>query len=109
MNADLFAIDLSFDTTTLIAILLMGAVTYFTRVGGFLIMRWIPEGGFVSRWLNAIPGAVLVAILAPIVWHMGWLERSGLVVTLILSALGSNALIAVLGGTASVAVARLLL
>ncbi|UUX48752.1 AzlD domain-containing protein [Nisaea acidiphila] len=108
MTADLFALDMSFDTTALVAILLMGAVTYFTRLGGFLMMRWIPEGGFVSRWLQAIPGAVLVAILAPTVWNIGWLERAGLVVTLGLSALGSNALVAVLCGTAAVAVGRAL-
>lgn len=108
MTADIFSLDMSFDTTALIAILLMGAVTYFTRLGGFLMMRWIPEGGFVSRWLQAIPGAVLVAILAPTVWNIGWMERAGLLVTLALSALGANSLAAVLVGTATVAAGRAL-
>ncbi|MBO6561817.1 MAG: AzlD domain-containing protein [Nisaea sp.] len=109
MTADFLALDMSFDTTALIAILLMGAVTYFTRLGGFLMMRWIPEGGFVSRWLSAIPGAVLVAILAPTVWNIGWMERAGLLVTLALSAIGANSLVAVVLGTAAVAAGRALL
>jgi uncharacterized membrane protein len=108
VSADLLALDMSFDPTALIAILLMGAVTYFTRIGGFVMMRWVPEGGFVARWLKAIPGAILVAILAPTVWNVGWMERAGLVVTLGLSALGANALVSVLVGTAAVAAGRAL-
>ena len=109
MNADSIAPYLAFDWTAMIAILLMGAVTYFTRIGGFLMMRWVPEGGFVSRWLAAIPGAVLVAILAPTVWHAGWLERAALVAVAALSLLGANPLVAVAVGTGTVAAGRALL
>ncbi|WP_339855210.1 AzlD domain-containing protein [uncultured Nisaea sp.] len=106
MNAELLAPYLAFDWTAMVAILLMGLVTYFTRIGGFLMMRWVPEGGFVSRWLAAIPGAVLVAILAPTIWHTGWLERAALLIVAALSLIGANPLVAVAVGTATVAAGR---
>ena len=109
MNADFPTHYLAFDWTAMAAILLMGLVTYFTRIGGFLMMRRAPEGGFFSRWLAAIPGAVLIAILAPAIWHTGWLERAALVLVAALSLLGANPLVAVAFGTASVAAGRALL
>ena len=109
MTAEFLTPYLAFDRVSMAAILLMGLVTYFTRIGGFLMMRRVPEGGFFARWLAAIPGAVLIAILAPTIWHTGWLERAALVLVAILSLLGANPLVAVAVGTASVAAGRTLL
>lgn len=49
----------------LLAILVMALVTYLTRVGGVLVMARVPIGPRVERFINAMAGSVLVAVLTP--------------------------------------------
>ncbi|MFG1345120.1 AzlD domain-containing protein [Xanthobacter autotrophicus DSM 431] len=56
---------MSADAGTLIAILVMALATMFNRTAGFLLMRLIPVTPRVRRVLDCLPGAVLVALLAP--------------------------------------------
>src|SRR3546814_17554553 len=88
------------------AILVMALVTYLTRVGGFWLMRLVPEGGFVRRWLHHLPGAVVVAILAPMPLEGGWAASLAVAVALGLGLLRRSALVAVFAGVALVAVLR---
>ncbi|SON56260.1 putative membrane protein [Hartmannibacter diazotrophicus] len=53
------------DLPTLSAILLMAAATYFTRVSGLWLASRIPAGGRSRAALDALPIAVLVAVIAP--------------------------------------------
>lgn len=53
------------DPGTLAAILVMAAATAVNRTGGFLAMRLVPLTPRVRRVLDCLPGAVLVALLAP--------------------------------------------
>src|SRR6266852_1208917 len=55
------------ETLTLIAIMGMALVTYATRAGGFWLMSLVTPSPRVEAWLKQIPGAVLVAIIAPTV------------------------------------------
>src|SRR5260370_8186588 len=55
------------ETLTLIAIMGMALVTYATRAGGFWLMSLITPSPRVEAWLKQIPGAGLVAIIAPTV------------------------------------------
>ena len=62
--------------TSLLAILLMGAVTYATRAGGFWLARRLRPGPFLRAWLEHLPGAVFAALVAPMVvgaGPAGWL------------------------------------
>jgi uncharacterized membrane protein len=45
----------------------MALVTYVTRAGGFWLMGLVTPSPRVQAWLRQIPGAVLVAIIAPTV------------------------------------------
>ena len=54
-----------------IAILAMALVTYAVRAGGFLLMGYIPLTKRVRAFLQALPGAVVVAIIVPIAVHGG--------------------------------------
>jgi uncharacterized membrane protein len=49
----------------LLAILLMAAVTYLTRAGGVFVMARVPIGPRVQRFINAMAGSVLVAVVTP--------------------------------------------
>lgn len=58
---------MTIDPVNLAAILAMGVLTYFTRILGFLIADRLPKSGPVRVALDALPPAVLVAVVAPIV------------------------------------------
>lgn len=97
------------DTHTIVAILVMALVTYLTRVGGFWLMRLVPEGGFVRQWLHHLPGAVVIAILAPMALEGGWGSPVAIAAAVGLGALRASALIATFGAVALVAVLRLVI
>ena len=58
---------MSIEPRALLAILGMAAVTYLTRAGGLWLLRRLGGSptGRAAVGLRAIPGAVLVAIVAP--------------------------------------------
>lgn len=85
--------------TSLVAILLMGAVTYATRAGGFWLARRIAPGPFLRAWLNHLPGAVFAALVAPMVVSAGpagWIAAVGGFFTMRLSGQFLLAMIAAL-------------
>lgn len=49
----------------LIAVLVMAIVTLATRWGGVYVMSFVPIGDRVRRFIKAMSGSVLVALLAP--------------------------------------------
>jgi len=55
------------DPVNFAAILAMGVLTYMTRILGFLIADRLPKAGPVRVALDALPPAVLVAVVAPII------------------------------------------
>lgn len=56
---------MSLDLPTLLAILAMAAVTYATRVAGFAVLRRVTLGPRGTALLEAVPGCLLVAVIAP--------------------------------------------
>lgn len=58
---------LSVDVPT--ALVVMALVTFTTRIGGFLVMIWIPLSARVQRFLEALSGSVLVALVLPMAIH----------------------------------------
>lgn len=55
----------------ILTLLGMALVTYATRAGGHWLMSRIPHSPAVERWLQYLPGAVLVAIIAPTLFSTG--------------------------------------
>ena len=69
------------DPTTLAAILSMAVITYSTRIGGiFLAGRFAPVGRAKAAF-DAIPAAVLVAVIAPTALATGPAETAAAAVT----------------------------
>jgi uncharacterized membrane protein len=51
--------------TTIIAIIGMGLATYSTRISGLLLMRGVVVEGRLKAALDAVPPAVLMAVITP--------------------------------------------
>lgn len=88
------------DPGTLTAILVMAVATALNRTGGFLMMRLIPVTPRVRRVLDCLPGAVLVALLAPGAVHGDRAMILGLVAALVAAKLTRSDLIAVMAAMA---------
>lgn len=96
------------DPLTLAAILAMAAATYFTRVSGYLLVRRFTVSGRLASALEAVPGAVLTAIIAPMAFATGAAESGAALLTVLL-ALRLPLIVAVAGGCLAVVGLRLLL
>ena len=70
------------------------AVTYIFRAGGLALADRLPKGGRIGQALNALPGALLIALAAPAVLDGGW---AGLI--------AAGAAVALLAGTGNVLLA----
>jgi len=55
------------DPITLLAIALMALATYATRAGGLWLANRFELSERAGAWLDAIPGAILVSLVAPTV------------------------------------------
>ena len=99
---------MSFDTTTVLAILAMAAVTYMTRIAGLFVADRLVLTGRAKAAFDAIPPAVLVAVIAPTALTTGWAEAIAAAITVVaafrLPLLGTVAV-----GVVSVVVLRALL
>ncbi len=53
------------DPLTVVTILLMAAVTYLTRVSGYLLLRNRTPGRRATAVMEATPGCVLISVIVP--------------------------------------------
>jgi uncharacterized membrane protein len=87
-------------------LLAMTLVVYATRVGGFWLIGRVTIGRRLQRMLEALPGAVIAATVAPILLTGGivaWLAVTAAALTMIVA---RNDFAAVLAGVAVAALAR---
>lgn len=74
----------SVDNHTLLLIVMAGIATYFTRIGGYLLIsgfKRIPPR--VESALNAVPAAVLTTLVAPPFFNGGWDIKIAMITALI--------------------------
>lgn len=90
------------------AIVIMALVTYLTRAGGVFIMSRVPIGPGVERFINAMAGSVLVAVITPMAVHGDWGARLALVATLVVMLLLQKPLPAITAGIVTAALWRML-
>ncbi|MBF9233577.1 AzlD family protein [Microvirga alba] len=72
---------MTIDTTTLLAIIAMAVVTYFTRIAGLFVANRLVLRGRAKAAFDAIPPAVLVAVIAPTALTTGWAEAIAAAIT----------------------------
>ena len=99
---------MSVEPTTLAAIAGMAIATVLTRFTGFGLVQRISVEGRLARALEAVPGAILVSLIAPIVLAKGPAESVAALVTLLIASRAPT-LPAVAGGVATVAILRAIL
>lgn len=95
------------DSATLITILGMALVTFATRAGGLVLMRRVSLAGPVERWLRYVPGAVLVALVAPIIAQGGLATLIATVATIVVAACSKSLVLAMVAGVGVVWLLRL--
>jgi uncharacterized membrane protein len=99
---------MTIDSTTLAAILAMAAVTYATRIAGLFVADRLVLTGRAKAAFEAIPPAVLVAVIAPTALATGWAETAAAGITMV-AATRLPLLATVAVGVAAVVLLRLVL
>jgi uncharacterized membrane protein len=92
---------------TFIAIATMAAMTYLVRVGGFWMMGHVRITPRMHRMLEALPGAVVAAIILPVVAKNGLPALFAVVAVMVVMVVRRNDFIAIGAGLLAAALARL--
>jgi uncharacterized membrane protein len=69
--------------TVLAAVLAMSVVTYATRLAGLLLVKHLVLSPRASAAFEAIPAAVLIAVIAPMLVATGKAETAAAVLTIL--------------------------
>jgi uncharacterized membrane protein len=89
-----------------LAIAAMAAVTFSIRAGGFFLMGYVPLTPRVRSIFNALPGAVVIAIVLPLVVRNGLPAWAAVAASVAIMLLRRNDMLAVVGGMAAAALLR---
>jgi uncharacterized membrane protein len=95
------------DLLALVTILGMALVTYLTRAGGVWLMGLVALSPRLEAWLRSIPGAVLVALVAPTVFASSVAETLAALATVLVALRTRNVLLAMVIGVGGVWVLRI--
>ncbi|ANK90993.1 MULTISPECIES: AzlD family protein [Rhizobium] len=96
---------MTLDSDIFFAILAMAAATVFTRVSGLVLIRHVEIDERRRTAIDAIPPAVLMAVIAPTAFATGWAETLACAATAI-AARRLPMLASVVVGVATVALLR---
>ncbi|MEJ2058360.1 MAG: AzlD domain-containing protein [Desulfofustis sp.] len=96
------------ESTTLVWLTICGAaaVTYSLRIGGLLLGGRLPKSGRFKRFMDALPGTILLSLIVPAAiaaGPLGWLATLG---TGISSLKTGNVFISMIVGIVIVAAGR---
>jgi len=84
----------------LLAIVGMALATYATRSGGLWLMGRVTPTRRVEAWLSHVPGAILVAIVAPGIVTGGLAAVGASLATVVVAARTKQLLLAMVAGVA---------
>jgi len=99
---------MSLDANILLVIIGMALATYLTRIAGLWLLQLANVGGRARSAMDALPPAVLMAVIAPTVLATGLAETLAAAITVI-AAFRLPLLVAVATGVASVVALRVLI
>ena len=97
---------MSVDLHTALAILAMGLATYGTRLGGLYLLRFVNVQGRTRAALDALPPAILMAVIVPSVLTTGVAETAAAGITAVAAMLRLPMLVTIAVGVVSVVVLR---
>ena len=87
-------------------ILGVAVATYGLRLGGLLLAERLPKNGVFHRFMEALPGTILLSLVAPGILPAGPWGAVAATATALLTWKTSNVFLAMLTGVAIVAIAR---
>lgn len=96
-------------TATILAILGMALATYATRASGLYLMRGVVVKGRLKAALDALPPAILMAVIAPTILTTGPAESIAAIVTTAVAFMRAPLVVTVLTGVISVVLLRMVL
>ena len=94
---------------SLLVIGLAAMVTYLLRSGGLLLAEALPRRGRVKAFMDALPGTILIALVAPGIFQAGMAGQAAAVATALCAWRTGNVLVSMLAGMGIVAGTRLFL
>lgn len=83
--------------------------TYGLRLGGLLLAEYLPQNGGFKRFMDALPGTILLSLVAPGIFSAGMLGGVAALATALCAWKTRNVLLAMLVGMGLVAFGRLIL
>lgn len=89
-----------------LVVIFAGLGTYALRFGGLILADRLPTEGAAARFLRALPGTLMVALVVPEIVQAGPVGWGASVLVLLLMARTKNLLIAAASGVAMVALIR---
>jgi uncharacterized membrane protein len=95
-----------FDGYLVAAVIGMGVATYGSRLAGYWLLRDVAISGRWKAALDAVPPAILMAVIAPSVFLGSWIEWVAAALTLAAALLRAPLLVSILLGVGTVAVLR---
>ena len=93
--------------STLAAIIGMALATYATRVSGLFLMRHVNVKGRTKAAFDALPPAILMAVIAPTIFATGVAETIAACITALSALFRLPMIVTVLIGMASVVLLRM--
>ena len=96
-------------TATILAILGMALATYATRASGLYLMRGVVVKGRLKAALDALPPAILMAVIAPTILTTGIAETIAAILTAAAAFLRAPLVVTILTGVISVVLLRMVL
>ena len=100
---------MSLDLTTFLAIFGMALATYATRVSGLYLMRGVTVRGRLKTALDALPPAILMAVIAPTILTKGLAETIAATITAGAAFMRLPLVVTILVGVVSVVLLRMVL
>jgi uncharacterized membrane protein len=102
---------LSSITDLSIALSIAGAAlaTYSLRLGGLLLAERLPKNGGFNRFMETLPGTILLSLVAPGIFSAGMIGGVAALATALFAWRTKNVLFAMLVGMGLVAAGRLLI
>ncbi|MGH8477802.1 MAG: AzlD family protein, partial [Methylococcales bacterium] len=95
------------DPITLLAIFGMALATYTTRVSGLYLLRFVNVTGRLKTALDALPPAILMAVIAPTILTTGTAETIAAAFTVSAALVRLPLVVVILTGVVSVVLLRM--
>lgn len=94
------------DPLTLVVVVLMAVATYATRAGGLWIASRLDLSERAEAWLEQLPGAILVSLVAPAVLTNGLAGALAAIAVVIVASRTGNLPAAMVTGVLAIVVLR---